>query len=406
VSPESSGYVVSFLKESLGLADGTLTADMVPPELAQLVVDAVRGSEASASPEPVLEQKVSAFRDEIEEIALDRHGFLVWKARWPGGAPYAACLTHDVDNISRPLGHVIGVRDRFSRADFLLAILGLKSLYNNIQYVASLEGAKSLRSSFYLLTANYDLSKIAAELRGLVDGGWEVGLHGDFGTHDSAERMSAAVKLFREKTGIDPRGLREHFLQFDYGKSWMVIDGQGFDYDTSVGNRDRLGFRLGMCTPFHPPDSEWRPMRTLELPLVLMDTTLWGYLKRTEEEGMRDFSALKDSVRRVGGLYTILWHQEALRMKGGRIYPRLLDALIADNCFFGSGANIARWWLDRAKPLVVRGNECSMDAPPEGLIVHFKAKEERKLSLDGGRVEMNSADAGLKASGSFKLKVE
>ncbi|HUK75275.1 MAG TPA: hypothetical protein VLU99_05725, partial [Nitrososphaerales archaeon] len=254
MSPEAAEYVAAFLTDSLGLAQGALPPGQVPSDLAELLVAALSGREDSASDQPILEQKIQAFLGQFEEATLDRRGYLLRKARWPGGASYAACLTHDVDNLSRPMGHIVKIRGRFSAADFWLSLLGLRSLYDNLAYTAALEESRNLRSSFYFLSSNYDLSKISARVRRLSEGGWDMGLHGDFGTHDSAEKMAAAVAAFKEKTGLTPRGLREHFLQFDYAKTWGIIDAQGFEYDTSVGNRDRLGFRLGLCTPFHPPD--------------------------------------------------------------------------------------------------------------------------------------------------------
>jgi hypothetical protein len=407
VNPHTADYVAGLIAEDLGLPEGALAASMVPTDLAELVVDSVRGSESSASPDPIVEQRISGLSGELERSILDRDGFLLRKARWPGAAPYAACLTHDVDNISRPMGHIISVRDRFSSSDFLLARLGLRSLYNNLSYLSSIEDKRGLRSSLYLLSSNYDLSRISGALRRLQAKGWDIGLHGDFGTHDSAEKMAASVAKFRSGTGLDPRGLREHYLQFDYSVSWGIMDGQGFDYDSTVGNRDHLGFRIGLCTPFHPPGEDWKPMRILEIPLVLMDTTLWGYLKRSEEEGFQDFLGLKDKVARVEGLFTILWHQEALRMRGGRIYPSLLDALLGDGCFIGSGGAIASWWTARSRPLMGLGNEFRMESCPEGLCLRFKAKEERTLSVDGGKVELHGTDAMVRVdAGSFRLRVK
>ncbi len=118
--------------------------------------------------------------------------------------------------------------------------------------------------------------------------------------------------------GFRPSGLREHYLKFDFAKTWGIMEAAGFDYDTTVGTNDRLGFKVGLATPFHPPDGSWSPMSLLELPLVLMDTTLWGYLKRSEEEGLGDAVRMMNAVEEVEGLFTLLWHQEAVRMKGGR----------------------------------------------------------------------------------------
>jgi hypothetical protein len=406
LNPGSSAYAALFLEESLGLAQGTLRGDGVPRELAEMLADSVRGSESSASPEPFLEQRVLRFLEELEQTLLDRDGFLLRKARWPHGVGYATCLTHDVDNISRPLGHLLKVRKRFSSADQILAVLGLKSLYDNIAYVASLEDQRKLRSSFYFLTHNYDLARLSPELRGLRERGWDIGLHGDFGTHTSQDGMAEAVSRFRAATGFDPKGVREHFLQFEFGTTWEIVEGAGLDYDTTVGNRDELGFRLGLCTPFHPPDRDWRPMRVIELPLVLMDTTLWGYLGRSEEEGKQDVVDFKNKVAGVGGLFTVLWHQEAARMKGGRIYPWLLDRIAGDGCFIGSASVIADWWSARGRPMLHSGTAYSMEEAPRGLQLKFKAKEERKISVDGGRVEVKGTEASIAVDGeSFRVRV-
>ena len=163
----------------------------------------------------------------------------------------------------------------------------------------------------------------------------------------------SAVKRITEELGVRPLGLREHYLKFDFARSWGVMERAGFEYDTTVGNNDRLGFKLGLASPFHPPDAEWHPMKILELPLSLMDTTLWGYLKKSEEEGFGDVLSFMDKVEGVEGLFTLLWHQEAVRMKGGRLYWRILRTLgRRKRLFVANGLEIARWWRAREETLL------------------------------------------------------
>ncbi len=264
-------------------------------------------------------------------------------------------------------------------------------MYNNIDLIAELEGKQGLRSSFYFLSKNYDLNSLARTARRLAGSGWEVGLHGDFGTHDSAGAMEEAVARLSSAFGSRPVGLREHYLQFDYGKTWEIAQSAGFIYDSTVGNRDRLGFRLGLCTPFHPPDSDWRQMKMVELPLVLMDTTLWGYLRRSESEGEQDFLSLLDRVIEVNGLMTLLWHQESVRMKGGRIYPRLLAVLAGRDCYVATGEMMTRWWIKRGHPLVADGATIRMDDAPDGMVLTFKIKEEKALVVEGGILSTSAA---------------
>jgi peptidoglycan/xylan/chitin deacetylase (PgdA/CDA1 family) len=399
VSATARPYAAAFLEDSLGLVQNSLDPASIPSELVDGLAAAMRGSPESAAPTPVLEDAVMRFLADIEAETLDLSGFFVRKARWPRDAQFAACITHDVDNISRPLSHILRRANRFSISDIALALLGLRSLYNNIDLIADLEAKHGLRSSFYFLSKNYDLNTLALTARRLVESGWEVGLHGDFGTHNSAEAMSDAATRLSSVFGSRPVGLREHYLQFDYSKTWEVAESAGFIYDSTVGNRDRLGFRLGLCTPFHPPDSGWRQMNVVELPLVLMDATLWGYLKKSEDEGERDFLSLLDQVARVNGLMTLLWHQESARMKGGRIYPRLLAALAGRYCYTATGEMVARWWVERGRTLVSDDATVRMDSAPEGMVLTFKTAEEKALVVEGGILSTSAAGQTVTASG-------
>ncbi len=349
----------------MGLADNTLDPESLPLNIVEGVASTMRGTPSRGVDEPFLEQLLSSFLREIERTEVERRGFFVRKARWPEGAPYAVCLTHDVDNISRPFRHTWKTRSRFSTSDLAMHFLRLSSIYNNTEEIAREEGMRGFHSSFYFLTSNYPLVDVKKTARILDGKGWDVGLHGDFGTHDSLERMLESVGRLSAELGLRPRGVREHYLKFEFGKTWEIMDAAGFDYDSTVGLNDRLGFKLGLATPFHPPDSKWNPLRLLELPLTLMDTTLWGYLKKDEQSGASSIQTMIDKVKSVGGLFTLLWHQEAVKMRGGRLYWRLLDQFKGDGCFVGSGAEIADWWARRSVPLVIEGSRFRFkgDAP-------------------------------------------
>lgn len=392
-------YVAAFLEDSMGLVHNSLDPASIPAELVDGLASAVRGSPESAAPAPVLEDAVIRFLADVEADALSRSGFFVRKARWPRNAQFAVCITHDVDNVRRPITHLLRRAGRFSFSDIVLALLGLRSLYDNIDLVSDLEAKQGIRSSFYFLSKNYDLDALAHTARRLVGSGWEVGLHGDFGTHDSAEAMEEAVTRLSSAFGRRPVGLREHYLQFDYGRTWEIAQSSGFIYDSTVGNRESLGYRLGLCTPFHPPDSGWRQMKVVELPLVLMDTTLWGYLRRNEDEGEKDFLSLLAQVNRVNGLMTLLWHQESVRMKGGRIYPRLLTSLAGRDCYVATGERIARWWVNRGGPLVAENATVRMDGAPEDMVLTFKTTGGKALVVEGGVLGTSATGQTVTASG-------
>ncbi len=342
-------YVASFVEESLGLPVGIISVDRIPGSIIREVESAVRGDEPEDPLTPTVEKQLSKFSEEMEGLMLSSFGVSAFKERWPNGSEYAVALTHDVDNIERPLKHIIRIRNRFRPWDLFLHVVGLRSLYKNIGYAANIERKLGVRSTFFLLTSNYSLGNIANEVKRLRYLGWEFGLHGGEGTHDSENLLAEDIRRFVSELGFRPEGLREHYLKFDFDKTWGIAERNLISYDSTVGNTNKLGFRIGICTPFHPPDKEWKMMKIMELPLVLMDTTLWGYLKRDEAHGLRDVVEMKERVRSVGGLFTILWHTESLRMRGGRIYPRILDMLKQDNAYVSNAGNVARWWKRRRK---------------------------------------------------------
>lgn len=399
-------YAAGFLTQSLGLVEGSLAAEEVPSDIVDELASVLRGAQPEDSTTPSLERKIRAFLPDLARSSLDESRCFVRKARWPGAAPVAVCLTHDVDNVERPREHIEKVRERFSRSEYAKWERGELSLYDNAPLIAERETAAGFRSSFYYLSANYPLERVRPTAKSLRSKGFEVGLHGDFGTHDSEEEMARAVDRLTRGLGWKPTGLREHYLQFDYDESWGIMDRAGFDYDTTVGNSDRLGFRLGLATPFHPPDGGWRPLRLLELPLSLMDVTLWGYLKRTEAQGYREVLAAMKAVEGVEGLFTLLWHPEAVRMKGGRIYWKVLRALAGrKGIFVGSGADVARWWRAREVPLRREGDALTFaGTPPPGMALEVNAKG--RIKVRGGRARRSGRRTLVFPSGpGFKLEV-
>ena len=321
----------------------------------------------------------------------------------------AIALTHDVDNIARPKEHILRVRDRFTEADFAKAMRGELNLYENVELIATKEAEEGFHSSFYFMSKEYPLEKVRETARKLHATGWEIGLHGDFGTHDSQPEMDKAVHRIQEGLGLTPRGLREHYLRFDFSKSWAVMENSGFDYDSTPGNHDKLGFRLGLATPFHPPDADWCPRRILELPLSLMDTTLWGYLKKGEEEGHREVLAAIREVEKVEGLFTLLWHQEAVRMRGGRIYWKVLkDVSRMRGVFVGSGEEVAAWWRARKVLLSVQGDKLITlgSNPPPGLTLVVKVRPGTRLHVTSGKRRTRGEETLVSPSGrGFKVEV-
>ncbi len=337
----------------------------------------------------------------------------VRKAFWPGAAEFAVTLTHDVDRLTAPLNHVFKVRKRFPTSLVIKRILSLEDPYWNIEKMAKLEAEFGFTSSFYLLVHDYDLADKREYVRDLVEKGWDIGLHGSFGTHESTERMREDIARFEKEMGIKPAGIREHYLKFDASKTWEIMDELGFVYDTTWGFNQKPGFKAGVSFPYHPPSSNFRSLRILEVPLVLMDTSLWGYMHLDEEQGYSEVEKVLARVKTENGLFTILWHQEALQMKGGRLYPRILSLMAKENCFVADAKRIAEWWINRENSVLSEkkeGKSFIYDVKPrdDRLVLEAIIPKDHKLKTEGSCkiVSISEARAKIATNGECIITIE
>lgn len=335
------------------------------------------------------------------------------KATWPDGLEFAVALTHDVDRLTAPLGHVLRVRERFSAATLLRRSLLLDDPYWNIEKMVRLESDLGFSSSFYLLIHDYDLGEKKKYILSTAAQGWDVELHGSFGTHDDIGRMKEDVQIFTKELGNRPVGIREHYLRFDPLRTWELMEEAGFVYDTTWGFNEKPGFKAGVSLPYHPPSPSFETMKILEIPLVLMDTSLWGYMHLEEDEGFGEVEKVLSKVKSEKGLFTLLWHQEALQMRGGRLYARILKRLSQEKCFISNALQIARWWLNRENSTIREESNRKnvsyyVQSNDSRLVLEAEFPKSSKFRLDGECriLASNETRAIIGANGICKVTVE
>ena len=72
----------------------------------------------------------------------------------------------------------------------------------------------------------------------------------------------------------------------------------------------------------------------IEFPVTLMDAYLFTYMKLSEDEILPTIKKTLDYGRnldRVNNVITILWHDNVLKMKGGRMYKNILEFLTSQD---------------------------------------------------------------------------
>jgi hypothetical protein len=188
----------------------------------------------------------------------------------------------------------------------------------------------------------------------LHQGHREIGLHGNDADRLGAGPLAGDRALLEERAGVPVDGVRYHYLRCLYHDTLPLVEKAGFSYDTSLAFAEREGFRCGTSFPFRPYRiDEERPLRLLELPLAVMDTTLVEpqYRALAAADGERASRDVLATVARTGGGVAVLWHNQRFDRRSARgyddVYWRLIDWACDEGAFVGTAAALARRWIER-----------------------------------------------------------
>jgi hypothetical protein len=237
-------------------------------------------------------------------------------------------LSHDADHVGIPfrwktaLRH--SVRSRAVHNSFRDVFSRVSSMepaeLNSVRNIALAAKRHGLNSAVYWKASppgpndsGYDPRhhKVRQVVNWLDRIGVESGVHPGYNTFRSPEKLRREVAIVRETLGDRRLGGRQHYLRWS-PDSWIDWENCGLSYDSSVGFADRVGFRAGTCVPYQP----WlfplnRQADLIEIPLLVMDRTLLEYMKLSKEQAIQSVNQLIERCRTVGGVFTILWHNDA-----------------------------------------------------------------------------------------------
>jgi uncharacterized protein DUF7033 len=283
----------------------------------------------------------------------------VWPSLERRPLEFRQLLTHDVDLPRCPKRTVLragatAIYDLVRRRDPQLALRRLRAVRpgrsgnfdldpcNTFDFIMDASESRGLRSAFYFIAGrtggaidgDYSLDEpwIRRLLRRIHERGHELGLHTSYNTFRDSEQVRAEHERLRdacESEGIrqDAWGGRQHFLRWENPTTWQAWADAGLDYDSTVGFADAPGFRCGVCLDY--PVFNVRTRRELPLrerPLIAMEKSLFHYRGMSRDEAVADIARLRDQCRRVGGQFTLLWHNDWLFTRRSQaLYARALD---------------------------------------------------------------------------------
>lgn len=231
---------------------------------------------------------------------------------------------------------------------------GQPSCLDLVQTVVSAPLKRGLDSAVYWMASRlgpfdsgYDPrdNKIRNAICRLRELGVENGVHPGYQTFRRPLELEAEVQTLRTVLGEQQLGGRQHYLRW-CPETWMDWENCGLAYDNTVGYADHSGFRAGTCIPYRP----WllplnREARLLEIPLIVMDTTLLEYMRLLPHETLDLVSQLIRKCRVVGGVFTFLCHNTTMRdVTFVQQYEQILD-MVGSSERFDWKSQLSDDWL-------------------------------------------------------------
>lgn len=282
---------------------------------------------------------VNYYFDIIAE-ALNKFHFIETKVKKvPLFNNFGFFLTHDIDNVDfynvnrflYKIKEILGlVKSNYSLATNIkqiaktgFEILKFRKKQNpiwNFAYLLSLEQRFKLQSAFFFLAkgkkhsdSNYNFTdtRIKNLFKYIHENGCEIGIHGGEKTYNSYHETIEKVKQLQSTTPIQKIGGRQHRLIYRVPETAKIHTRAGLIYDTTLGFAEHEGFRNSYCMPFKLYDFQNDCQIDIwELPLNVMDVTLFKYRKLKFDEAYNSIFDIIHEIAKFNGIFTLLWHND------------------------------------------------------------------------------------------------
>jgi len=300
---------------------------------------------------------------------LKAMGQVVNKAALPGESPFALVLSHDVDRMSFyrsgwPFARLRGALAELVKyrrpAEAWSHFEGLfHNPHNTFSRMVRLHRRIGARDSFYFVFSRnrapmdpdylIDTRRMRRILRSLEKKGIDLGVHGSFNSI-SGKTLPEELEYFRSLVKSSIHGGRIHYLRFQVQKMFELFESAELNYDCSLGFSESPGFRTGMGLPHLMFDHErGKPFSTLEIPLNVMDTTLFDrrYLGLSPLQAFQKMEALLETAKSLGLCLSLLTHNDFYlysNHKAVKLYRKLLRQARDQGALLTDSGTVYRWW--------------------------------------------------------------
>lgn len=239
------------------------------------------------------------------------------------------------------------LRDLFARRDYTEVNRRIRVLchreddpFDTFDYI--IEQHKKVpgsRLQFFALLADYGqydkpsnhLNPYTRDLLQHLDDYAHMGIHPGYYSLEEPRRIDIESKRLEDILHRPIFRSRYHFLRLKLPASYRMLLHAGIKDDYTMGYSETIGFRAGISVPypFYDLDRDMETVLTIH-PFCVMDTTLQKYMRQTPEEAVATYGRLVETVRKVGGDFCCILHNQNLSEFFGwqgwrKVYEKMLD---------------------------------------------------------------------------------
>ena len=235
-------------------------------------------------------------------------------------------LSHDVDWRLQgpPIEHILERRDRFEQE--LFEKTKPENLYRNIPEYMEIEEKFDVRSTFFFRTfyENGNVLDYEDDIKQLQKLDWEIGLHTSPSSINDLDKIRLEKEKLESISGKQIIGNRVHYLNYN-SELPEKLEKLGFSYDSSLRHSKDIIDEKEMGYS--------RINGIIEFPVTLMDAYLFTYMKIQEDGIIPEFQKTLDLGRSLSenNVISVIWHDNVLKMKGGRMYKQILEFLTSQD---------------------------------------------------------------------------
>lgn len=318
--------------------------------------------------------------------------------RWPNKAPFALCLTHDVDILHKynrefaPVvegaGRVwrgddrlrVSVRTAKLAAEWMAARVGMLPRVDPLWRMdewTDVEDRFGFRSSFLFVpehlthTHFFDMTyrysdrlryrgrmmRVRDMMRDILNAGFDVGLHGSYFSHVDATVLKEQKDQIERAIESPVITTRQHYLHFDVVKTPRAQAAAGLRCDSTQGFNTTIGYRAGTSLPYWCWDHvEEQPLPLLQVPMIFHDVAFFepGAMNLSLEVVEKEIQVAMDEVERHGGCLTVNWHPNRITdHRYWTSYRLLLEEAKRRGAWGCSLRQIYDWWLSSPHNTVI-----------------------------------------------------